>query len=209
MRSGGDRGDRKAPGPTPIVFRALLAAGTPLFSGSGSGFLTRPRLIGRLRQSRKRLPSPYVSDIPGHDFVHSAQSLFAQCAVIHGPLDPFSNDSDAALDTPDESPCHGFNGRPTHRREIRALARAGLGLRARQQFSCFSDRVELLECGVHGRVGRAPGPGSIKNGGTESSPRIPGGQGHEDTQRLVGPRRPARRPRLRPERFHCDGNLDR
>ena len=50
-----------------------------------------PRLIGRLRQSRKRLPSPYVSDIPGHDFVHSAQSLFAQCAVIHGPLDPFSN----------------------------------------------------------------------------------------------------------------------
>jgi hypothetical protein len=81
-------------------------------------------------------------------------------------------DSDAALDTPDEDPCHGFNVWPTHWREIRALARAGLGLRARQQFSCFSDRVELSVCGVHDRVGRAPGPGSIKNGGTESSPRI-------------------------------------
>src|SRR5208337_4558996 len=34
-------------------------------------------------------------------------------------------DSDAALDTPDEGPCHGFNGRPTHWREIRTLARAG------------------------------------------------------------------------------------
>ena len=31
----------------------------------------------------------------------------------------------AALDTPDEGPCHGFNGRPTHWREIRTLARAG------------------------------------------------------------------------------------
>ena len=168
-----------------------------------------PRLIGRLRQSRKRLPSPYVSDIPGHDFVHSAQSLFAQCAVIHGPLDPFSDGFRCRL---------GHAGRRSMSRFQRpadSLARdqgpcsGGPGLRARQQFSCFSDRVELLVCGVHGRVGRTPGPGSIKNGGTESSPRIPGGQGHEDKQRLVGPRRPARRPRLRPERFHCDGNLDR
>ena len=36
MRSGGDRGDRKASGPTPIVCRALMAAGTPLFSTDAS-----------------------------------------------------------------------------------------------------------------------------------------------------------------------------
>ena len=52
-------------------------------------------------------------------------------------------------------------------------------------------------------------PGLDQERRIESSPRITGGQGHEDKQRLVGPRRPARRPRLRPERFHCDGNLDR
>ncbi len=124
-----------------------------------------PRLIGRLRQSRKRLPCPYVSDIPGHDFVHSAQSLFAQCAVIHGPLDPFSDGSRCRL---------GHAGRRSMSRFQRpadSLARdqgpcwGGPGLRARQQFSCFSDRVELLVCGVHGRVDRTPGPGSIKNGG--------------------------------------------
>src|SRR5208283_2188690 len=36
MRSGGDRGDKKASGPAPIVFRALPAAGTPLFSTNAS-----------------------------------------------------------------------------------------------------------------------------------------------------------------------------
>src|SRR5271157_610335 len=32
MRRGGDRDDRKLPAPTPILFRALMAAGTPVFS---------------------------------------------------------------------------------------------------------------------------------------------------------------------------------
>ena len=40
------------PGPTPIVFRASLAAGTPLFSGSGSGFLTRRPLRPRVSQTQ-------------------------------------------------------------------------------------------------------------------------------------------------------------
>ncbi len=82
-------------------------------------------------------------------------------------------DSEAALDTPDEGPCHGFNGRPTHWREIRALARAGPRAYVPANNSvAFPTALSYLVCGVHGRVGRTPGPGSIKNGGTESSPRI-------------------------------------
>src|SRR5208337_501023 len=67
MRSGGDRGDRRSPGTTPILFRALMPAGTPVFSTrtkplrGGKITVTRRACVGlalHLLRVTSRLPKP-------------------------------------------------------------------------------------------------------------------------------------------------------
>ena len=91
MRGGGDRGDRKSPGPTPLIFRALMAAGTPLFSGSGNDLLTRPVLCDRRspnpRPTAPRLKNPRRTKQNHNDRSRDQRALETNFAACQGTFE--------------------------------------------------------------------------------------------------------------------------